>query len=113
MSEWLKNLVGYMLIVSVAMQMLPNKKYEQYIRLFTGFLLIVLVLQPILKIGSADAFLENKIAEFVQEQEALEEQIAVQGEAFQRESESMQEETNINIEVPMVEEVKVEVSTDD
>lgn len=113
MSEWLKNLVGYMLIVSVAMQMLPNKKYEQYVRLFTGFLLIVLVLQPILKIGSADSFLENKIAEFVQEQEALEEQIAAQGEVFERKSESMQEEAIEDIEVPLVEQVEVEVSTDD
>lgn len=113
MSDWLKNLVGYMLVVSVAMQMLPNKKYEQYLRLFTGFLLIVLVLQPILKIGSADSFLESKVNEFVQEQEDLEEKIAVQKEEFRQESERIEEESGENIEVPMVEEVKVEVTMDD
>ncbi len=113
MSDWLKNLVGYMLVVSVAMQMLPNKKYEQYLRLFTGFLLIVLVLQPILRIGSADSFLENKVNEFVQEQEALEKEIAIQGERFEQESERIQEESEGSIEVPMVEEVKVEVTMDD
>lgn len=113
MSGWLKCLVGYMLIVSVVMQMMPDKKYEQYVRLFTGFLLIVLVLQPVLKIGSADSFLENQIQEFVQEQENLEEQIGAQGEAFRQESEEMEQENMEVIEVPEVEQVRVEVITDD
>ena len=49
MSEWLQGIVGYLLLVSVTTQMIPNKKYEQYVRLFTGFLLIVVLLQPVLK----------------------------------------------------------------
>lgn len=113
MNGWLKSLVGYMLIISVAMQMLPNQKYEQYVRLFTGFLLIVLVLQPVLKIGAADSYLENKIAEFVQEQEVLEERIIEQGEMFRLESEKIQEENLELIEVQDVERVEVEVTMDD
>ena len=113
MSDWIKSLVGYMLIVSVVMQMMPNQKYEQYVRLFTGFLLIVLVLQPILKIGSADSFLEQQIFEFVQEQEVLEEQIGMQGEAFRVQSEEMQEKKEASIEIQEIEQVKVEVTMDD
>ena len=33
MNDWMKSLVGYMLIVSVVTQMLPNKKYEQYVKI--------------------------------------------------------------------------------
>lgn len=113
MSVWLKSLVGYMLIVSVTMQMLPNKKYEQYVRLFTGFLLILLVLQPILKIGSADSFLESQISKFVQEQEKLELQIGKEAELFQAESEQLQEESAGQIEIQEIEQVEVEVSIDD
>lgn len=107
MSGWLKSLVGYLLIVSVTMQMLPDKKYEQYVRLFTGFLLIVLVLQPVLKIGSANSFLENKISEFVQEQEKLEAVIGKEKQAFQNRSVEMQQEPFEKIEIQPVEPVEV------
>lgn len=113
MSVWLKSFVGYMLIVSIAIQMLPNEKYEQYVRLFAGFLLIVLVLQPILKIGSADSLLENKIAQLIQEQEAMEEEIGKQTELFRADSEKMQENDQEKIQVREIEKVRVEVSVDD
>lgn len=113
MSEWLRNLVGYMLIISVAMQMLPNKKYEQYLRLFTGFLLIVLVLQPILKIGSTDSYLEGKINEFILEQENLEKEIAASGEMFKQESERIQKKSEEMITVPEIEEISIGGMVDD
>lgn len=111
MSEWLKSLVGYMLIFSVTMQMLPHKKYEQYVKLFTGFLLIVLLLQPILKIGSANTFLEHKISKFVAEQEALEKSIGNEALRFQRQSEKMQGEIFEEIKIQPIE--QVEVNLDD
>lgn len=111
MSEWIKSLVGYMLIVSVATQMMPNQKYEQYVKLFTGFLLIVLILQPILKIGSADLFLEDKITQFVQEQEELEAQIGIQSEDFRQQSEEIQQQEPVGIE--KIEKVHVEVYLND
>lgn len=113
MSLWLKSLIGYMLIVSVVTQMMPNQKYEQYVKLFTGFLLIVLIIQPLLKIGSANTVLENKIAEFVQEQEELEVQIGVQSENFRQKSEEMQQENHGIPEIENIEKVNVEVNLDD
>lgn len=109
MSGWLKSLVGYMLIVSVTMQMLPDKKYEQYVKLFTGFLLIVLVLQPVLKIGSVSSFLENKISEFVQEQETLEAEIGREAQVFESQSEQMQQESLEQVEIQPIEQVEVVV----
>lgn len=107
MSSWLKSLVGYMLIVSVVMQMLPDKKYEQYVKLFTGFLLIIFVLQPVLKIGSVDSYLADKIAGFVQEQELLEERIGRKSELFEQESKKMQEQPSERIEIQPVKAVEV------
>ncbi len=113
MSEWMKSLVGYMLMSSVVMQMIPNSKYEQYVRLFIGFLLILLVLQPVLKIGSADSYLEQKVSEVLQDQENLEEQIVVQSDNFRRESEKMQEAESETIHINEIEKVQVEVTLDD
>ena len=109
MSSWLKSLVGYMLIVSVTMQLLPNEKYEHYVKLFTGFLLIVLVLQPILKISSAGDFLENKISEFVQEQEMLEKNIGKELDDFEAQREQMQTDTFEKIEIQTIEQVEVHI----
>lgn len=113
MNDWIKTLVGYLLIVSVITQMMPNRKYEQYVRLFTGFLLIILILQPVLKIGSANAFLEGKIHAFVQEQEELEAQIGVQSEKFRKKSEEVQWDNQEQIVIEEIQEVQVEVKPDD
>ena len=113
MSLWLKSLIGYMLIVSVVTQMIPNQKYEQYVKLFTGFLLIVLIIQPLLKIGSVNTVLENKIAEFVQEQEELEAQIGLQSESFKQQSEEMQQENHGIPEIEKIERINVEVNLND
>jgi stage III sporulation protein AF len=99
MNEWLKNLVSYLLIVSIGMQMLPNKKYEEYVRLFTGFLLIVILLQPILKIRSSDHLIEERINQFVEEQEMLETSV------FEGEEKMVQ--------IERIEEIQVEVRLDD
>ena len=107
MSNWLKSLVGYMLIVSVTTQLLPHKKYEYYVKVFTGFLLILLVLQPILRIGSASAFLETKIFAFIEEQEKMEEKIGKEAKRFQEQSGNMGGEIFESIEVLPVERVEV------
>ena len=110
MSEWMKNLVGFLLLVSVAMQLLPNQKYEQYVRLFTGFLLIILVMKPILKIRSADTFLEHKIQQFVQEQNELEEKISMEGRKFQGKSVGENENLTEVREIPEITRVEVMVN---
>lgn len=110
MSDWMRSLVGYMLVVSVTMQLLPHKKYEYYLRLFTGFLLMILVLQPILKIGSAGTVLEQKISAFVQEQEKAEEMIGKEAKEFREQSENMQGAFLESIEVLQVEKVEVRIN---
>jgi stage III sporulation protein AF len=113
MNEWIKSFVGCLLIISVAMQMLPNSKYEHYVRLFTGLMMLVLLIQPILKIGSADVYLERKISEAMEEQKRLEKEIMVQSKAFESESREMQKNELQEIYIPEIERVEVEVTMDD
>lgn len=107
MSDWLKSIVGYMLIVSVTMQVLPNRKYEQYVKLFTGCVLIILVLHPILKMGDVSTFLENRISQYVQEQEAFEAELGKEKIKFQEESGQQMQEKQEKIDVVAIEQVEV------
>ncbi len=112
MKLWIKSLVGCLLIFSVVGQMLPDKKYEQYVRLFTGFLLILVVLQPVLKIREADSFLEQQIEQFMEEQGRLEAQIGEELESFRQKSEAVSEKEE-RIEIEKIQEVRVEVTGND
>ena len=113
MNEWIKSFVGCLLMISVAMQMLPNSKYEHYVRLFMGFLMLVLLIQPVLKIGSMDSYLEGKIEETMEAQESLEKEIVMQKEAFETKSQEMQRNELQEIDIPEIERVEVEVTLDD
>ena len=113
MSEWINGLAGYILISSIIIQMLPNGKYEPYIRLFTGFLLILLILQPVLKIRDADGFLDRQIESFVGEQERIEQDIKLQSQIFREKSKGMENYEMQRIEVENVQQITVEVTVDD
>lgn len=44
--EWIREIVFYMILMTMIMNLLPDKKYEKYLRLFTGTILILLVFRP-------------------------------------------------------------------
>lgn len=44
--EWIRNITFYLIFMTVVGNLLPNKKYEKYFRLFAGMVLILLVLKP-------------------------------------------------------------------
>ena len=113
MNEWIKSFVGCLLMISVAMQMLPNSKYEQYVKLFTGLLMLVLLIQPVLKIGDMDSYLEGKIEEAMETQERLEKEIVVQSEIFESKSREIRLNDAQEIDIPQIERVEVEVMMDD
>lgn len=56
---WIRSLAGYFLFVTVLEQLLPGKKYGKYVRLFSGMVLILLVVQPL----TDKAQMEAKIAQ--------------------------------------------------
>ncbi len=48
--EWIENLAFYMVIVAVGIQMIPDENYKKYIRFFAGMILILLLVEPIVRI---------------------------------------------------------------
>lgn len=44
--EWIRNITYYLIFMTVVENLLPNRKYEKYFRLFAGMVLILLVLKP-------------------------------------------------------------------
>lgn len=47
---WIQDLTVYLIMVTAVMQVIPGKDYKKYIRFFTGLVLILLILTPVLKI---------------------------------------------------------------
>lgn len=77
---WIQNIAYYLVIVTAALQLIPNKDYRKYVQFFTGLVLILLVLSPILKIfGEEDLLLdlygqeayESRLREFREQQEEI------------------------------------------
>lgn len=56
--SWVGNIAFYLIFITVVTSLLPNKKYERYLKLFTGMVLILLVLKPL----TGSLRLEDKIA---------------------------------------------------
>jgi len=52
--DWVWNLVIYFILLTALTGVLPKDNYKKYIRLFTGTLLILIILNPLLKIGDLD-----------------------------------------------------------
>ena len=57
---WVRNITGYFLFLAVLDNLIPEKKYEKYIRLFAGMVTILLVVQPL----TGALRLEEQIAHF-------------------------------------------------
>ena len=45
--RWVSNIVYHLIFVTIITNLLPAGKYEKYLRLFAGRILILLVLQPL------------------------------------------------------------------
>lgn len=45
--QWVKNMVYYLIFIGLVFSLLPNGKYERYIRLFSGAVFLLIVISPI------------------------------------------------------------------
>lgn len=73
--QWIENIAFYLIIFTVAMQMIPNNSYKKYIQFFTGLILIIMLAGPILKIFGAEQDFRDfyKSAEYQQKVKEIEE----------------------------------------
>ena len=55
--EWVQNLSFYLVISSAIIQVIPGEEYKKYLRFFTGIVMILLLMTPILKLtGTEQSF---------------------------------------------------------
>lgn len=47
LSVWVRNLTGYVLFLAVLDQIMPDKEKGKYVRLFSGMVLVILLVQPV------------------------------------------------------------------
>lgn len=73
---WMQNIVFYLVIVTAVLEVLPGGNYQKYIRFFTGLVLMVLLLTPILNLaGVKEIFTELYHGyEYEQQKQEIEEQ---------------------------------------
>lgn len=60
--NWIKNIVIYMIINTVIMNLLGNKSYKKYVSIVSGMILVLIVVSPLVKLMK----LEDKMNYFLQ-----------------------------------------------
>lgn len=70
---WVKNIVCFYIFITAVLHLLPKESYRKYVRFFTGLLLAILVLTPVLSLVGNSENLYEKIEQigFFQEMENL------------------------------------------
>lgn len=74
LKEWVQNITFYLILVTLIVQMLPEKSYRKYIQFITGLILILLLMEPILsftKFSVSFESYEKQLKEFEEEIHAL------------------------------------------
>ncbi len=55
---WIRNIVVYMIMNTIVMNLLGNKSYKKYISIVSGMILVLIVITPILKLVKLDQSLD-------------------------------------------------------
>ena len=74
LKEWIQNITFYFILVTLILQMVPEKTYRKYIQFITGLILILLLMEPILSLTEFSVSLEsyqNELQEFEEEIHSL------------------------------------------
>lgn len=68
--QWLQDLAVYLILVSAILQALPQESYQKYIRFFSGLVLIILLMTPLLRLTDMEDSFRSRVQEQNMEQES-------------------------------------------
>ncbi len=71
---WVKTIVVYVILVSAVMNLLPDNQYKKYVQLFTGLLLILIVMEPVAGLLGSEHMVDTIYQKAVEWQEKQERQ---------------------------------------
>lgn len=66
---WIKDIVFYLILLTMVMHLLPNKQYHKYVKLFAGMLLVIIVISPMSQLLNWDQIFDFHYMEKSYEQE--------------------------------------------
>lgn len=74
--EWVQNTAFYLVVVTAVLAVIPGNGYKKYIQFFTGLVMILLLLTPILKLTGMEGTFQELYSsrEYEQERREIEEQ---------------------------------------
>lgn len=56
---WVKNIAYFFILISLVMNLVPGKQYKKYIKLFTGIILILIILSPVSRLFNLEDTLSH------------------------------------------------------
>lgn len=81
--QWMKGLAVFYLFFTAVLQLVPDRKYERYVRSFMGLLLIYMLCTPVFALfGKGGQFLESFSDTFYREQNRMDRLEAEELQAF-------------------------------
>lgn len=84
--EWIQRVAYYMILVTLIMQATAGEGYRKYIRLFTGIILILFILSPVIRLLGLDG--KEFVRSAKQEYEAAAENIEEKMQKLEREADA-------------------------
>ena len=73
--EWMKNLAVFYILFTALLHLVPDKKYEKYVRLFMGLLLIGMMCMPVFAlIGKGEELLNSFQVNYEENTQLMEEE---------------------------------------
>ena len=60
--QWIKNMAVFYIVAALIMQLIPGKEYQKYIRVFLGIVTIILIVNPVSKLLSKEATLDEYLS---------------------------------------------------
>ncbi len=79
--DWIKSIAYYVIVISVFHGILPDNRYKKYVQLFTGLVLVLLILSPIVRLAGQE---ENMASFFMDYAEGILQGDFAEGEANQQ-----------------------------
>lgn len=67
--QWVENIAFYMVLMTAALHLIPGDGYRKYLKFFTGLLLILLVISPLLKVAGMEKTFEEVFQKHTYEEE--------------------------------------------
>lgn len=101
--EWIQNVVVFLLLMTMAGQLIPDEKYKKYIRLTMGLLLILVLLLPVTRLMRLDTkvyqnFIKESFRISAADAKAGEEVVGVEGRFAEGYEQMIKEEIRLYFE---------------